>query len=74
MKVRRLMPAWAACEFLISSRVSDTWMSTGTPYYVCPEQIAGQDPDARGDLYSLGVVLFELLTGRVPFTGDSASP
>jgi serine/threonine-protein kinase PpkA len=41
----------------------------GTPYYVCPEQIAGGEPDARGDLYSLGVVLFEMLSGRLPFMG-----
>jgi serine/threonine-protein kinase PpkA len=44
---------------------------TGTPYYVCPEQIEDRDPDARGDLYSLGVVLFEMLTGSLPFTGKT---
>ncbi|HEY5263912.1 MAG TPA: protein kinase [Steroidobacteraceae bacterium] len=46
---------------------------TGTPYYVCPEQIDGRDPDARGDLYSLGVVLFEMLAGALPFNGDTLS-
>jgi predicted Ser/Thr protein kinase len=44
---------------------------TGTPYYVCPEQIEDQDPDARGDLYSLGVVFFEMLTGALPFMGKT---
>ena len=44
---------------------------TGTPYYVCPEQIEDQDPDARGDLYSLGVVFFEMLTGTLPFMGKT---
>jgi DNA-binding NarL/FixJ family response regulator/predicted Ser/Thr protein kinase len=44
---------------------------TGTPYYVCPEQIDDQEPDARGDLYSLGVVLYEMLTGSLPFTGKT---
>jgi hypothetical protein len=43
----------------------------GTPYYVCPEQTADLKPDARGDLYSLGVVLFEMLAGRLPFVGKN---
>ena len=46
---------------------------TGTPYYVCPEQADDRDPDVRGDLYSLGVVLFELLTGLVPFQGRTVA-
>ena len=44
---------------------------TGTPYYVCPEQIEDREPDARGDLYSLGVVFFEMLSGTLPFTGKT---
>src|SRR5208282_1340142 len=44
---------------------------TGTPYYVCPEQIDDREPDARGDLYSLGVVLFEMLSGALPFSGKT---
>jgi len=44
---------------------------TGTPYYVCPEQATDSEPDARGDLYSLGIVLFEMLAGRLPYTGKN---
>ena len=44
---------------------------TGTPYYVCPEQIDDREPDARGDLYSLGVVLFEMLSGTLPYLGKT---
>ena len=44
----------------------------GTPYYVAPESITSSRVDRRGDLYSLGVVLYELVTGRRPFSGRSS--
>jgi serine/threonine-protein kinase len=44
----------------------------GTPRYMSPEQLAGRDVDARSDLFSLGVMMFELATGTRPWAGDSA--
>ncbi|MHB8626307.1 MAG: protein kinase domain-containing protein [Aggregatilineales bacterium] len=51
--------------------LTQSQVAIGTPAYMAPEQWTGDALDARADLYSLGVMLFEMLTGRVPFRGDT---
>ena len=54
------------------SEITQTGSVMGTPHYLSPEQAQGQDVTAVSDLYSIGVILYEALTGRVPFEADSA--
>jgi serine/threonine-protein kinase len=58
-------------ELLGSFIQAQTTGLMGSPYYMAPEQWSDEEPDARSDIYSLGVMLFQMLTGDVPFKGSS---
>ena len=55
----------------LALEITDTGLIFGTPHYMSPEQGHGQELDPRSDLYSLGVMLYEMLTGRKPYTADN---
>ena len=72
LKVMDFGIAWLANPLKDKQRgLTEAGMTIGTPDYMSPEQLSGSELDPRSDLYSAGVVLFECLTGRVPFEADT---
>jgi serine/threonine protein kinase len=65
-----LLADFGIAKILNTTSISDPNTISGTPAYMSPEQGRGNPLDARTDLYSLGIVLYELITGRVPFEAD----
>jgi hypothetical protein len=61
---------WGLSKILTESKASSTQTSF-TPYYAAPEQISGKPKDPRTDIWQLGVIFYEMVTGELPFKGDS---
>ena len=68
---RLILIDFGSASLKLATSLSTSEAPTGTPYYVSPEQIDNHEPDLRGDLYSLGVVLYEMLVGSLPYTGST---
>jgi serine/threonine protein kinase len=69
--VQPVLTDFGLVRFLNSAQQTSTGKIAGTPAYMSPEQARGDPIDVRTDIYSLGIVLYELLAGRVPFEADS---
>ncbi len=69
--VQPVLTDFGLVRYLNSATQTATGQIAGTPAYMSPEQARGERTDARTDIYSLGIVLYEILAGRVPFEADS---
>lgn len=62
---------FGAAQIAGKSRLTKAGIVYGTPYYMSPEQASGAAVDHRADIYALGVIMYEMFTGKVPFEGDT---
>lgn len=62
---------FGVARFLQSKDITDTGVLIGTPKYMSPEQVEGKKTDQRSDIYSLGIILYEMVAGRAPFEGET---
>jgi len=67
-----LLTDFGIAKAMSGGRLTGTGMSIGTPHYMSPEQARAQPIDGRSDIYSLGVVAYQCLTGQVPFDGEDS--
>ena len=70
-EVAKLVDFGIAKTFDESTQLTSAGSALGTPYYMSPEQIEGRTVDARCDIYALGIILYEMLVGEVPFADQS---
>lgn len=69
---RAIVMDFGIAKAAAGTRLTHTGMAIGTPYYMSPEQARAQKLDGRSDIYSLGVVAYQCLCGKVPFEGDDS--
>lgn len=55
----------------LENEMQESGQAVGSIHYIAPEQARGENPDARSDIYSLGIVMYEMLTGRKPYAGET---
>jgi eukaryotic-like serine/threonine-protein kinase len=69
---RAVLTDFGLAKLVTTAKLTASGMMAGTPAYMAPEQILGETADARADIYAFAVMLYELVTGRLPFEADSA--
>ncbi|MEK7866535.1 MAG: serine/threonine-protein kinase [Planctomycetota bacterium] len=70
-KPRVMLSDFGVARAVDLTRLTTSGMALGTPAYMAPEQIEGRDADERSDLYSVGVMAYEMVTGRLPFVAEN---